>query len=411
MRDSDKANEPAKIAAVDRGECIGQMEPLLIQDSSTRRAGLTDLALELAAATAGLRRSLPPGVVKALADLVRAMNCYYSNLIEGHDTHPIDIERALADDYSTDPERRDLQLEARAHITVQAWIDEGGLDGRALTVSGLRELHERFCKLLPDTLLSVENPTTGEHVPVAPGELRTRDVKVGRLVAISPGAVPRFLARLEAAYAKLGRVDAIVAAATAHHRLLWIHPFVDGNGRVARLMSYAVLREALDTGGIWSVARGLARQETAYKGHLAACDLPRRNDLDGRGALSEEALTDFARFFLDVCLDQVRFMEHLMEPNRLRSRIIGWAEAESASGALPAKATLVLEAVLFRGELARGDVEALLETSERTARRVTSALLERGALTSESSRAPLKLAFPAALASTWMPGLFPAKSQ
>jgi Fic family protein len=104
-------------------------------------------------------------------------------------------------------------------------------------------------------------------------------------------------------------------------------------------------------------------------------------------------------------------MEHLMEPNRLRSRIIGWAEAESASGALPAKATLVLEAVLFRGELARGDVEALLETSERTARRVTSALLERGALTSESSRAPLKLAFPAALASTWMPGLFPAKSQ
>ncbi len=411
MNDSEKAKEPAKVAAEDRGESIGLMEPLLIQDSSSRRAGLTDLALELAAATAGLRRSLPPGVVRALADLVRAMNCYYSNLIEGHDTHPIDIERALADDYSTDPEKRDLQLEARAHITVQAWIDDGGLDGRALKAAGLREIHERFCKLLPDALLWVENPTTGERVPVVPGELRAHDVKVGRLIAVSPGAVPRFLDRFESAFAGLGRVDAIVAAATAHHRLLWIHPFVDGNGRVARLMSYAVLREALDTGGIWSVARGLARREADYKKHLAECDLPRRNDLDGRGSLSEEALTSFARFFLEVCLDQVRFMEQLMEPNRLRGRMVGWAEAESASGALPPKAALVLEAVLFRGELARGDVEALLEASERTARRVTAALLERGVLTSASSRAPLKLAFPAALASVWMPGLFPDMPQ
>ena len=407
MTESEAAKEPAKDPAPDRGESIGLMEPLLVQDSSSRRAGLTDLAVELAAATAGLRRSLPEGVVVALADLVRAMNCYYSNLIEGHDTHPIDIERALANDYSADPAKRDLQLEARAHIAVQSWIDEGGLDGRALQAAGLREVHQRFCELLPDGLLWVENPTTGERVRVVPGELRRHDVQVGRLVAVSPGAVPRFLERFEAAYARLGRVDAIVAAATAHHRLLWIHPFVDGNGRVARLMSYAVLREALDTGGIWSVARGLARREAEYKRHLAQCDLPRRNDLDGRGTLSEEALTDFAKFFLEVCLDQARFMEGLMEPTRLRSRIIGWAEAESAKGALPPKAAAVMEAVVYRGEVPRGDVEGLLETSERTARRVTAALLERGVLTSTSSRAPLKLAFPAALASVWMPGLFP----
>ena len=48
------------------------------------------------------------------------MNCYYSNLIEGHDTHPIDIERALKNDYSQDAHKRDLQLEAKAHIAVQA---------------------------------------------------------------------------------------------------------------------------------------------------------------------------------------------------------------------------------------------------------------------------------------------------
>ena len=63
------------------------------------------------------------------------MNCYYSNLIEGHNTHPVDIERALAGDYSTDPEKRDLQLEAKAHIAVQKWIDEGGM-GDAPNVAG-----------------------------------------------------------------------------------------------------------------------------------------------------------------------------------------------------------------------------------------------------------------------------------
>ena len=88
--------------------------------------------MELAADAAGFRRSLPEGVLAALADLVRAMNCYYSNLIEGHDTHPVDIERALKNDYSADAEKRNLQLEAKAHITVQKWIDEGGLEGRAV---------------------------------------------------------------------------------------------------------------------------------------------------------------------------------------------------------------------------------------------------------------------------------------
>lgn len=50
---------------------------------------LNDLVVELARASAGFRRGLPDGVVTSLADLVRAMNCYYSNLIEGHDIHPV----------------------------------------------------------------------------------------------------------------------------------------------------------------------------------------------------------------------------------------------------------------------------------------------------------------------------------
>ncbi|MSP39135.1 MAG: Fic family protein [Deltaproteobacteria bacterium] len=395
----------------DREESLALMEPLLIAEGSRHRSALTDLTVEVATRSAGFRRSLPDGVRAALADLVRAMNCYYSNLIEGHDTHPVDIERALKNDYSNDPHKRDLQLEAKAHITVQQWIDAGGLAGRPMSLAAIREVHFRFCALLPDDLLWIENPDSGERVKVVPGRLRDCAVRVGHHVPISAGAVPRFLAHCESAYGRLGRTDAILSAAAAHHRLLWIHPFLDGNGRVARLLSHATLLETLDTGGIWSVARGLARNVAAYKNHLANCDGPRRNDLDGRGNLSEEALAAFTRFFLEVCIDQVRFMEDLVQPDRLRTRILMWTEEEIRLGRLPPKSASILEAVLYRGELPRGDAASIVGTGDRQARRTVSALVEKDVLVAESARAPLRLAFPAALASRWMPGLFPERTE
>jgi Fic family protein len=392
---------------VDRGESVTQMEPLLISESAPLRGALTDLAIDLAGKAAGLRSSFAPGIRGALADLVRSMNCYYSNLIEGHDTHPVDIERALKNDYSKDRTKRDLQLEAKAHISVQQWIDAGNLSGRAVTSEGLREVHRRFCELLPDDMLWVEEPETHERLRVVPGELRLRDVKVGRHAAVSPGAIPRFLAHFESVYTRVGKTDAILASAAAHHRFLWIHPFLDGNGRVTRLMSHCMLLDALDTGGIWSVSRGLARNVESYKAHLAACDLRRRNDLDGRGNLSEETLAAFTRFFLETCLDQVKFMEGLVQPDHLRTRILLWAEEEARLDKLPAKAGAVIEAVLYRGELPRGEVAGILGLTSRHARRIVSALLDRGVLSSKGPRDPLMLAFPAALASRWMPGLFP----
>lgn len=393
--------------AEDRGETPLAMEPFVLPEGSRHRARLSDIAVELAGASAGFRRSLPPGVVTPLSDLVRAMNCYYSNLIEGHATHPVDIERALAGEYSQDPKQRELQHEAKAHITVQRWIDDGHLRGRATTAAGIRELHLRFSELLPDELLVVSDPVTGRTVNVVPGEFRRDDVKVGLHIPISAGAVPRFLDRFESVYTQLGRSESILATAAAHHRLLWIHPFVDGNGRVARLMSHAVLLETLDTGAVWSVARGLARNVGTYKQHLMSCDRARRNDLDGRGALSEEALAEFTAFFLKTCLDQVRFMEELVQPDRLRQRIMLWAEEEVRRAALPPKSGQVLEAVLFRGKLPRADVARLLGVTDRHARRIASALLDRGVLVSQGPRDPLIIAFPATLASRWMPGLFP----
>jgi Fic family protein len=213
--------------------------------------------------------------------------------------------------------------------------------------------------------------------------------------------------RYEEAYSRAGRAQAIVACAAAHHRLTWIHPFLDGNGRVARLVSHSMMLDALDTGGVWSIARGLARNVDEYKAHLAACDLPRRNDLDGRGSLSEETLVDFTRFFLKLCIDQIEFMRDLMQPDRLRVRILTWAEEEARLGSFPKTGAAVMEAILFRGELPRSDVPAIAQ-SERSATRLMGQLSDFGVVSSASSRSPWRLALPAKLAPRWFPGLYPA---
>lgn len=398
--------------AADRGEPLSLMEPLCIPAGSRFRDSLNDLVVELAAKAAGFRQGLPPRMIPALATLVRGMNCYYSNLIEGHDTHPVDIERALNNDYSGNSHKRNLQLEARAHIEVQSWIDEGGLSDKAATTFGLLEIHRRFCSLLPDDLLWVEDKNSETRIRMVPGTLRNRDVQVGRHVPISPGAVPRFLERFDKIYSKLGKAETIISVAAAHHRLLWIHPFLDGNGRVARLQSHALLLGALNSGGVWSIARGLARNEQQYKELLANCDQSRRDDLDGRGNLSEEALLDFTRFFLELCLDQVAFMENLMQPDRLKSRIVSWVEREIQQAKLPQKSGRLMEAILYRGgELPRGDAAKVLNVGTRQARRIVSSLTETGSLISESSRAPLYLNLPAHLAGDWMPGLFPERQE
>jgi hypothetical protein len=104
-------------------------------------------------------------------------------------------------------------------------------------------------------------------------------------------------------------------------------------------------------------------------------------------------------------------MEELVQPDRLRTRIALWAEEEIRLGHLPPKSGSVLEAVLYRGELPRGDAAKIVGTGERQARRIVSALVDKDVLASESARAPLRLAFPAALASRWMPGLFPERTE
>ena len=383
------------------------MEPMLPNRESRE---LDDLAFELTQNAAGLAGQLHPKVKQGIGGLVRSMNCYYSNLIEGHNTHPREIDQALADNYSNKPERRALQKEARAHIEVQEIIDSGQDPDLAPTSSEyIQWLHKEFCSRLPAELLWVENPDTGEKIEVVPGELRTGTVQVGRHIPPSDEELELFITRLANAYAPetLSKPAQLIAIAAAHNRLLWIHPFYDGNGRVARLISHAMLLRTGIGSGLWSVSRGLARDTAGYEAGLAAADESRHGDLDGRGALSEKRLREFCVYFLSTCLDQVKFMESLLQPGELFRRIKLFVEDEIDARRLPKGSLGLLREAFMSGEVERGRAPELTGYQERKAREVLATLVNQGLLVSQGPRAPVTLGFPLDVVERWFPRLYP----
>ena len=380
------------------------MEPLLPDD----RQELEDLATDLVAKANMLAGRLHPVMRASVGDLVRSMNCYYSNLIEGHNTLPIDIDRALNNDLAKEPERRNLQLEARAHIEVQRMIDRGEAPAPALSVDFIIWMHKNFCERLPDELLIVDHPTTKEKIKIVPGELRKDHVKVGFHIPPPPEDLPAFLKRLAEGYSSshLSKLRKIIGVAASHHRLAWIHPFLDGNGRVTRLFSHALLRE-LDVGSeLWAVSRGLARRVADYKANLQAADEPRRGDLDGRGNLTMAGLIGFCKFFLTTCVDQIDFMAGLLEPQELLRRMEIWTEEETRAKRLPKGSWPLLREAVMAGEYARGSASALTGYEERQARTVLNALIDKGYLVSPTTRSPVKLGFPTAVVDRWFPRLY-----
>lgn len=385
---------------------IYSMEPML---PASLDKELEDLAFKLISRSNTLMNQLHKITLESIADLVRSMNCYYSNLIEGHNTHPVDIERALNGDYSQNLEKRNLQLEAFAHIEVQRLIDNNLLgDVRLISSDYISLIHRHFYELLPEELQWVEDPKTKKKLKVNPGKFRQRDVQVGAHIACPVDKLPLFISRFEEAYDldKLSKLQQLIAVGASHHRLLWIHPFLDGNGRVARLFSHAFLRDLGIGNSLWSVSRGLARRATDYKRLLMEADALRKGDLDGRGNLSEKALVDFCKFFLEICIDQIDFMAKLLNLSSLLERVSDHVNLEIQKGNLPKGSYALLKEALITGSFERGQAAEITGYKERQARTVLSTLLSQGLLYSEHLRAKVRIAFPVSVLDKWFPGLY-----
>ncbi len=382
-------------------------------------SNLLNKANKLLIEAAKLEGSHTPQVLHAVKELLYSVNSYYSNKIESEGTHIIDIERAMQQEYSKDTKKRNLQVLSLTHIEVQKQCEEyftNPLNISAYNKEFILGIHQQFYSqegMEPFLHISHENM----QETIIPGAIRQREVKVGGHIAPPAREVDSLLHEFEHLYnSSLKSNDAIklIYILSSHHRLMWIHPFLDGNGRSARLaLDGAFASMGMSGYGLWNISRGLARNSDEYKKYLAHADMPKQGQRDGKGALSSQALASYVNFMLDIALDQVEYMNKHLKLNMLTSKIELYVQRVNDGllgiEALPKHSEKIFKYLLLSGECARGKVPEIIGMKERTASRVISELLKRNFIASDSKAGPIRLKIGASMASYLFPMLVPER--
>lgn len=399
----------------------GLMEPIL--PSEMDLVPLLEIASDLRTECARLMPQIGIESRNSLAVILRAMNSYYTNKIEGQHTFPADLEQALASNFSKDADTKRRQQLAVAHMQV-----EKDLEGVAKAMAWeeffkedwISTIHKSLYSKLVDDCRIIYDEKGNNRGLMEPGAFRPGWVKVGSHAAPDPAILHELLNHFHFRYGtmKYGETMKIVVAGASLHRLSWIHPFPDGNGRVSRLQNHLLLTHLGLSEGLWSPMRGLARKQQEYYGALHQADLPRRNDTDGRGSLSSKGLADFISFWLEICLDQVRFMGNLLSLDTMQERYVSLALQflhDYGRGPLlhhrsklsPDLLGRALHQLFKEGKLDRRSFKALIDCSDRTASRVISSLIEQGLVYSPSRSGHLEPRFPFFSFRFLFPGLWP----
>lgn len=391
--------------------------PFAPSEASLEGSDLPDKAVKLVSSSAALSGSLAGETRKTIREYMAVINSYYSNLIEGNRTRPHEIRAAQKGEYSDDPAKRDLQEESVSHIQVQNWIEEQGMGQDEIYAPDFfKAVHHKFYEGIPESLWVLKDQQGEERGKVVPGEWRTELVDVGQHVPSEPENLESLMQQFCHVYhpKRYSGDKKFIAAMCAHHRFVWIHPFSDGNGRVARLFTDEALKSiGLESYGVWCLSRGLARSSDQYKTLLARADFSRQGAQDGRGLLSEKHLISFCDFMLDTALDQIDYISDLLQLDEMHKRIDSYVQARNdervsgVKGKLKEAAGLILYNAFVKGELERSLAYELSGMPGRSARRLISQLKDDGLLSETSSKSPLKWEIPEHAEPWYFPNLAP----
>lgn len=381
--------------------------------------------VELIRADTALHESIPESLRASLEWLLRLVNSYYSNKIEGNPTHPKELLKAQATNKDSNTNTSKDILELLSHLEVQMKLSKSNVTPeQVVSESFIKEIHKDFYAnfkneelFVKDQLGSQALDKNGEPILISPGNYRDKAVIVGKHEPPMPDELSRYMRWVEKSYnpSRVFGTTRLCAAAALHHRLAWIHPFIDGNGRTIRLVTDAYMRcSGYDGYGLWSLARGFARDTDAYYNALAQADMPRQGETDGRGILSKRGLVFFTKYFIDTALDQVNFFNNLLEPSALRTRMDIYFEFRS-KGAIAdingKKTILKIEArdiyklLVDRGPLNRSEISTHFGKSEQTLRPIINQMRDEGLLKAEP-RKPIEPKLSPNIVETVFPGIW-----
>lgn len=376
---------------------VDQMTPFrpdfdtrILDDLKEKAATLLSRSTALGSSFRGLSAS-------SLSRLVIGVSCYYTNALEGNFTTAIEIERALSSPRRAS-ESKDIKELTKAHIDASLWAKENPAKlGEGRLTEWVKEAHDRLY-------------TSDLEKECVPGQLRDYEVEVGTHLGVHSASLPTFMEKLDKEYkiAPEKPLASLIDAMCLHHRLMWTHPFGDGNGRVGRLLLQSCLEQIVPGAQLWSISRGYARDNAGetYKAALSNADMPRNGDFDGRGNLSSRQLAAFVDFSLECALDQVKFMSQTLDLEHMQERIkttLSILEGPD-KGSIMSK---MYTSCMLAGQKNRGDLIAESGMPERTARNHLSQLIKTGFLKSLSEKGAVYAALPVPALGYLVPNLYP----
>lgn len=365
--------------------------------------------------SAKLTGNLNIHVINAIKDNLRTINSYYSNKIESEGTHPIDIERAMKNDFSQDDKKKSMQQLSLVHIEVQKYLESTlDISSPAYSLEKILEIHKVFYD--KEEMKYALNIKSGDlEVEMIPGELRKGYVRVGEHIPPSSDELQACFNEFEMLYNHskgYTHTMKLIYALCSHHRLTHIHPFYDGNGRVSRLyLDYLLYHIGIQGYGLWNISRGLARNQEDYRRFLAMADEQFRGYNDGRGPLTLKGLESFLEFMLDIAFDQVMFMSQYLKLDSMTTKIKAFVELSQKNllhnvKPLPKNSNKLLEYLLIHGEVTRGEAQEVLDVSAPKAISIVKELLDEDYLETDTPRGKLRFKLNSKLSGYLIPDLF-----
>jgi Fic family protein len=355
-------------------------------------------------------------VLDEIINLLRTTNSYYSNRIESQGTHPINIYNAMNGNFDNDKKSKLLQQLSLVHIEVQKIIEDSFEKQQNIFSSEhIKYLHKEFySKKQMQEFLYISN--NGLEAKIIPGIFRSQNVRIGQHIPIEYEYLSTNIDEFVNIYNKemknKTKAEQLIYILASHHRLVYLHPFLDGNGRISRLfLDYLFFKIDIKGYGLWNIARGLARSVTSYKQHLSLADMVVQGSTEGRGPLSNRSLKQYIDYMLDTALDQVEYMYNNLQLSVLSNRLNRFVQLSSTKQInniiIEKYADLLFDQLLIKGELKRSLVGKIIGKSDRTASRLIKQLLDNGLIKSKSHKSPISLNINPRFASYLFPELFP----
>lgn len=307
---------------------------------------------------------ITPSVLATLRETARLFSTHYSTMIEGNRLTQEQVSKVIEERQHFPGRERD-EKEVLGYYAALEKLEQIADSGKIVTETHIQTLH---------ALVLAEGRKKVKPTPYRDGQNVIRDGRTRGIVYMPPEAkdVPVLMKELVAWIASSERWEfpCPIRASIAHYQFATIHPYYDGNGRTARLLTTLILHlGGYGLKGLYSLEEYYARNLGGYYEALTVG--PGHNYYDGR---AEADITKWVEYF---CVGMAESFESVKRRAQ-ESAGTGAQDYSPALRHLDPRQRKALELFRHSTMITSRDVGALFNISDRAARNLLSAWVNDG---------------------------------